>query len=137
MFVGFAEAHTGIQNDVLIRYSCMFCDFDGFLHIVQHIFDEIAVFRIIAVVHKTARYVVAGNEISNFAVVFEPPDIVDHIGTGLESSFDHGTFVAVDGDRYIVIFLYCFDDGNDTGDFLIDTYLDMTGTGGFSAYIYY
>ena len=136
VLVVLAEAHTGVEDDLIVGDAGFLGDRKAAAHILAEFIEEIVVFRLLAVVHQAAGDLVLRDEIRHLAVVLEAPDVVDKVSARLERLRYHRAFVAVDGNRDVEFLLDHLDDGNDTVDFLLHADLHMAGTGGLAAHVH-
>ena len=74
-----------------------------------------------------------GNQLRHLPVIFQPPDVVDHVGPCLQRRLHHRSLVAVYGDGDIKVILDHFDGGNYPVDLLLNADLLVAGAGGFAA----
>ena len=132
-FICFAETNARIKNDSFVFDSGSSGNIDTFLCFSKHIYEKVIVFCVGFVVHKTAGYIMFGDDTGHVRIIFEPPDIVDQIGTCLDSCICNTSFVSIYRDRYIKTFAKCFDDRNDTCCFFFGTDRSMPRTCGFTA----
>lgn len=136
VLVVLAEAHTGVEDDLIVGDAGFLGDREAAAHILAEFIEEIVVLRLLAVVHQAAGDLVLCDEIRHLAVVLEAPDVVDKVSARLERLRYHRAFVAVDGNRDVEFLLDHLDDGNDAVDFLLHADLHMAGTGGLAAHVH-
>ena len=119
IFISLAKSDTRIKNDILIGDACFFCNVNGLLHIFQEICNKISVIRLFTVMHQTAWGIFSGDHACEIRIVLQSPDIVDQICSCVKCCLCHSTFVSVDRNRHIKVFLYHLDHRNHSGDLFL------------------
>ena len=133
--VGLAKADARVQDDLLPADSRRPGDGQRLPQVIANIVHKIAVLRCISVVHQAAGHLVLGDQLRHPLVIFQAPDVVDHVGPSLQRCLYHRTLVAVYGDGDIKVFLDHLNGGHHPVDLLLNTDLLMAGAGGFTANI--
>ena len=96
-----AEADARVDDELLPADACGEGAFDGALQVGDDLGDHVPVARLFPVVHQHERHAALGGEAGEAIRRTHTPDVVDHIGAGVERRLDDGGARRVDAQRHV------------------------------------
>ena len=109
MGIGFTEANSGIQYNPVPGNACPRSDGQRLFKICFEILHQIRIVSFFSIMHQTAGNLVFGDNLRHPLIVFQPPDIINHMGAGPQRLFCHPAFAGIHRDDGIILFWNLFD----------------------------
>ena len=131
-----AEAHAGVQDDLLVGDTGLLGDGQAVPHVLAEVLQEVAILRLLPVVHQAAGHLILGDEVGHLSVILQAPDVVDQVCARLQGGLHHLALIAVDGHGGVEVLFDHLDHGDHPVDLLLHADLNMAGAGGLAAHVH-
>ena len=130
-----AKTDARIQDDPVPGDPRLTSQSHTFPHVRKELRQELAVIRLLPVVHQAARRAVLRDQPPHPGIVFQPPDIIDEIRPCIEGRPRYRALISIHGDRRIEPGFQRFNDRRHPADLFFIADPGMPRARGLAAHI--